>query len=326
MKITKKDIEEAEQKDIITLAEQNGLTFKQQGKYFRCNEHDSLLVTGQKFFWNSRQIGGYGAISFATNVLDLNFKEALEVLLEKGIIKERDQASNIKEFNKEDLREVNDSTNVYNYLLKERCIDVDIIETLISNRSISEDEYGNAIFKWFSHDNEVVGANKRGTGNKKFVQEVEGSELGKGFKIDNFEKNEAIQKIVFCESPIDTISYFQMYDKEEKMNTRYMSLSGVKVDLIKLALNDIALFNKDKETFNANEFKIVLALDNDKAGIKATHKFINMFEDTNKIIEHRPKNFKDWNQKLQHLHKYKLDEYIKNISRKEYKIQNSMVR
>lgn len=316
MKFTKKDIEEAENKDIVSFGEQNGLTFRKQGKYFRCNEHDSLLVTGQMYFWNSRQIGGYGAISFANNVLELNFKEAIELLLEKGIIIEREQANNIKEFNIDDLEEVRDTTKVYNYLLKERFIHVDIIEELIVNNSISEDTHGNVIFKWINNENEVVGANKRGTGNKKFVQELIGSELGKGFKIDNFKQSEAIQKIVFCESPIDTISYYQMFD-DPKIKTRYMSLSGVKVDLIKLALKDISLYNKDKDDFEMNEFKIVLALDNDKAGKEAILKFTSMFEDTDKIIEHTPSKLKDWNCVLQSKYKNKINEQIKNISSKK---------
>ena len=68
--------------DIREIGEQNGLSFTKQGKYDRCNEHDSLVLKGQSFYWNSTGKKGNGGLSFAVEVLDMKFKDAMTMLVD----------------------------------------------------------------------------------------------------------------------------------------------------------------------------------------------------------------------------------------------------
>jgi len=314
LNFTKEQIKEAEQKDIVTFGEQHGLSFTKEGKYFRCNEHDSLLITGQKYFWNSANTGGYGAISFGKDVLNMKFNEAVQTLLNDGVTVKREEAENPKTFDRNEIKQVMNTSKAYQYLLEERCIDVDVIENLIKSGDIAQDERNNVVFHWKNNSGDIVGADLRGTGDLKFNKIISGSEYGKGFKIDDLQENSPIEKLAVLESPIDTLSYYQLNRfNEDFKNTRYLSLSGVKTNAITLALKDIYEYNKQ---FNDRQkpFKIVLALDNDKAGNTAIKDFMERFNDNDIIKVDQPVNAKDWNEKLQSLAKDKLDLYLKDIS------------
>ncbi|MCD8850459.1 hypothetical protein [Staphylococcus arlettae] len=72
--------------DIRGIGEQNGLSFSRQGKYDRCNEHDSIVLKGQNFYWNSTGKKGNGGLSFAVEVLDIKFKDGMTMLEDGGLI------------------------------------------------------------------------------------------------------------------------------------------------------------------------------------------------------------------------------------------------
>ncbi len=325
MKFSPEQIKEAEQKDIIDFAEKNGLTFQQEGKYFRNKEHDSLIVKGHKYFWNKEQQGGFGAISFAKDVLNMNFNEAVQTLLNDGVVVKRNEDESVKTFDRNEIKQVFNTFKAYQYLLEERCIDVDIIENLIKSGDIGQDERNNVIFYWKNNNGDIVGADLRGTSDVKFNKIISGSEYGKGFKIDDLEKDRPIEKLAVLESPIDTLSYYQLNRFDENFkNTRYLSLSGVKTNAITLALKDIYDHNK-QFTDKQKPFNIILALDNDEAGHNAIKDFVERFNDNDIIKIDQPENAKDWNEKLQTLAKNKLEIYLKDIS-SDRKLVNKEIR
>src|SRR5699024_7434409 len=136
--------------------------------------------------------------------------------------------------------------------------------------------------------NKIVGADRQGTiqmndGNY-FKQVVSGSKFDGGFQFDVGKPN----KIVLFESPIDAISYYELYKLKE---ARYKSMSGLKdrsaATSIKDLVKEIAQNNRDFES-------VILAVDNDDAGHKFAEKWCNMFN----ISERHTPHTKDWNQDL----------------------------
>ncbi|GAB5800501.1 hypothetical protein JMUB7513_27720 [Staphylococcus aureus] len=69
---TNEEKEHARKTDIREIGEAYGLTFKKEGKYDRCIEHDSLILKGQSYYWNSKGVKGHGGLSFCIDVLDLS--------------------------------------------------------------------------------------------------------------------------------------------------------------------------------------------------------------------------------------------------------------
>lgn len=80
--MTHDEINHAKEVRVIDFMDANGIGAKQEGRsldpYYRLADHDSFIVKGEKFFSNSQQVGGYGAISFAMTYYDLKFPDAIK--------------------------------------------------------------------------------------------------------------------------------------------------------------------------------------------------------------------------------------------------------
>ncbi|WP_461241262.1 hypothetical protein [Staphylococcus aureus] len=94
---TNEEKEHARKTDIREIGEAYGLTFKKEGKYDRCIEHDSLILKGQSYYWNSKGVKGHGGLSFCIDVLDMDFKEAMSILTQDGFSQYKNDNFSIKE-------------------------------------------------------------------------------------------------------------------------------------------------------------------------------------------------------------------------------------
>ena len=52
--VSTEDAMKARNIDLISYLEAKGETFKKEGNYYRHTEHDSLLIKGNQYAWNSR--------------------------------------------------------------------------------------------------------------------------------------------------------------------------------------------------------------------------------------------------------------------------------
>src|SRR6478609_7346219 len=119
----------AREVDLLSYLEAKGETFVKEGKYYRHTEHDSLLIKGNMYAWNSRNETGYGAISFAQMYYGMSFPQAVLDINKtdcKDIAHAHEQPS--VSTSKEPFRypkelEVQDQTKAKEYLIKERHID-----------------------------------------------------------------------------------------------------------------------------------------------------------------------------------------------------------
>lgn len=88
-KYTQKQIEQARSTDIIDfLGRYKGLSFKRQGRYYRCTNEDSgslVIYSDRKgFVWNSHDIAGSSVIDYLQKVDNMAFAEAMHALVGNG--------------------------------------------------------------------------------------------------------------------------------------------------------------------------------------------------------------------------------------------------
>src|SRR6478609_2635372 len=226
----------AREVDLLSYLEAKGETFVKEGKYYRHTEHDSLLIKGNMYAWNSRNETGYGAISFAQMYYGMSFPQAV-LDINKGDYKElshsHEQQTNSQ--SKEPFRypkelEVKDQSKVKDYLIKERKIDPRLVDWLLQKDLIAQDKRNNVVFKWREHGGKgkVIGADRQGTASIKnkrgsFKQVLPNDNPHTGFSVDVGRPN----KIHFFESPIDLLSYWSIQENSLQ-NTRLISMNGLK--------------------------------------------------------------------------------------------------
>lgn len=288
--VSKSEIDQAANVHVLDYLQTKGEPIIKQGhNYYRHAEHDSLVFnTNGKWYWNSRSTGGMGAISLARELYKMKFQEAVRDVNGLNIIKTMDFSQDAnKGFTYPKHYEVSSIENAKNYLVNERCIDEKVVLALRKHDLIAEDKMKNLIFKWRDKDGKIVGADRQGTTKMKnkrgtFKQIMEHSKGDGGFTLDIGKPN----KIAVFESPIDLVSYYDMIRPE---HIRLLSMSGLKDQTLIKGIEQTA--SECKERGEELE-KIIIAVDNDKAGREFTEKW-----DGEIVQVDVPKN-KDWNDDL----------------------------
>lgn len=148
-------IERAKNTDMIALLEsEEGFSFKSTygEREFKCIEHNSLVVNGNRhrWYWNSRQVGGNNAIDYLVKIRGMNFRDAV-----LHLVGDREQTA-YTPIRKAETENVSVSkpvrfvlpeqahfpdgrrnySNIIAYLNKGRGIDMNIINTLIASGKI----------------------------------------------------------------------------------------------------------------------------------------------------------------------------------------------
>lgn len=148
-------IERAKNTDMIALLEsEEGFSFKSTygEREFKCIEHNSLVVNGnrRRWYWNSRQVGGNNAIDYLVKIRGMNFRDAV-----LHLVGDREQTA-YTPIRKAETENVSVSkpvrfvlpeqahfpdgrrnySNIIAYLNKGRGIDMNIINALIASGQI----------------------------------------------------------------------------------------------------------------------------------------------------------------------------------------------
>lgn len=232
---------------------------------FKLRRHDSLIIKDNKFYWNSRQVGG-NYFSLLKELYSMDNKEIFEITekyiddVSKGIFTpsplkntKPELFEKLKE-NKEKLKR--DFKVIKDYLVEKRMIDEKIVVVLEKNNLLSLDDYNNIHFKTKDFNENFNGAEVVGTGKKKFRTNTAKKS---GFNlILNLSENQNITKIYVFESTIDLLSYIELNRKDFKgkfknENVRFLSLSGLREDILSSYLKNVV--------------EITIATDNDKTEI-----------------------------------------------------------
>lgn len=306
MRVSSEEIEQAKEVPLIDFIEANGIDVEKEGKNYRLVEHDSLVITGNKFYWNSRSEGGYGSISFAMTYYDLKFPEAVKRVNDH----EYKEFTNVAEEEKQSFfypeqYEVSDTSAIKNYLCNERKIDERVVDWCIRKDLLVQDRLNNAVFKWKDKEGNVVGGDRQGTekvdnkrGTMKKMIPSSSEEHGFNIKIGNPDK------IAYFESPIDMLSYWSI-KKEKLQDVQLVSMGGLKQKPVTKAFVDLK--NEGHEIK-----KFVSCVDNDEAGDEFEQKMqktVGILKGVS-LEKDRPIEEKDWNDTLKKVHSQKKTNHI----------------
>lgn len=258
------------------------------------DEDHTINITGSKFYDFKDMRGGGGAIDLVMQMERLNFSAAVEWLKNRF-----GEAEVVQTVNKQVERTVDEHPRepftppelqedqwqqVRDYLTGTRKLPGALVDRLHEAGLLYADEYGNAVFLRRSFAGEVTGAALRGTvgKNNSFKGLAPGTRRTGGWFMIRGNQDEAdddaTEKVVVCESPIDALSYVTLHPS--KQSTLYLSTDGVgSVPVEELRQTP----------------QVVLAMDNDPAGEAMAERLRKELPQSER---HTPVA-KDWNEELQ---------------------------
>ena len=310
MYYNKDEIEIAKDIDLITFIQSYcGFNFdSKDGNRFTCKEHDSLIVicsgNNSGWHWNSKGLSGKNAIDFLTKVENKSFLEAMDILLDdtntyinvyKPIVTKANTASTSIELPKR----ANTNKNVIAYLVNTRGIDKAIVYSLIKDNRLYMDEQKNCVFVNYDKDNKVSFYQKRGTNkNMKFICNSSGSKRpGYGY---SFIGNHYPKTVLVFEAPIDMLSFANIYAIRKKDINRWKDFSMIALCGVD-CLESLVYFLE-----NNNQIKrLYFCFDNDKAGNRASEKYMNLYNSQGYICKRIVPKEKDFNDDLLKIRKEK---------------------
>lgn len=237
-----------------------------------------LSVTGKKFFnWNT-QTGGGGAIDLSIHLFDFDFKTTIKWLEDRFWIDSQPvkllTPENQRPF-KPPPRENNKLPQVIQYLHEVRCIPRDLLNKLISDGLLYGDRKGNAVFLLLGKGRKVVGAELRGTYQRRWLGMAKGSRKDLGAF---YVKSPNPKLAVICESAIDAISLFAILN-----DGMVISTAGANSNPVWLT-----------EFLAKTDYEIFCGFDSDKTGDYFADRMIHRHPRIRRLRPHQH----DWNEVL----------------------------
>lgn len=336
-------IQEAVQKDIVNVAEMLGMDLIRNGNNYIWREHDSFVLDVRKniFYWNSQGFGG-NTIKLVELIKECSFKEAISFLTDQEIKIRKQEKVIMKPF-QYTLKDSSSIDEIKKYLKDERKISDETIEFFYEKGILSQANYFNPetqkiepviVFKNKTLNEElkgiaIQGIIKNDESHRPYVKKT----MGDGFCVTkvivgNPPLDKSIRskdnplKLIAFEAPIDMMSYYELY-KDKLGDCVLLAMNGLKKGSIATLFSEIVFPNapeevkKDSLTYvekyceKSENIKIILAVDNDKAG----EKFVNDFDvSVIPVVSHLPS-------KNENTEKMDWNEYLKQKKRiiKDYK-------
>lgn len=301
-RFSKEELEFAKSVDLTVLAERLGYTVQRVGKYHTLKEMDSIRIYNRRSWYRwSREYekgkNGGSQIDFLKVFAGMEVKEAVFWLLDFAGYRNmgsdqkplNDQTPPKPEEEKEFIlpKAANGNGNLYRYLISQRALSQRVVNHFVKKGLIYESaQYKNIVFLGKNKEGTIKFASLRGVldQNKKgFRCDVAGSDKSYGFNDVNGDSTE----LVVTEAAIDVMSYMDIFND---------------FDSNKLALGMV--FDAPLQTF-LQEYpqitQIRFCLDNDKAGRKATDRWMEKYQEKGYAVMDcpPPQGYKDYNQWLQ---------------------------
>ena len=279
MQYTEEQIARANQTDLVSFLNEQGEQLVKSGREYRWKKHDSVTVSGNRWYRHSQNKGGY-PVDFVMEFYHATFPEAVKMLIdEEGEGRQKSCLAPSPDFRLPEKSETNET--VIKYLTEIRRLEKDLVEEWIAGGNIYEEKkHHNVVFVGRDADGIPRYAHCRGTGGIKYRGDVAGSDKSYGF----CHRGEDNQLFVF-EAAIDLLSFIQLFPKDWKKRS-YLSLGGV---------SSVALMTFLSERPQITS--VFLCLDNDHAGNEACEKLAGEIPDGYRVIRLKPAR-KDWNEIL----------------------------
>lgn len=298
--VTPEQVQEAKHCDLAELISRCGYQVTRKTANELClAEHDSFVISNNRWCWHSR--GGIGgtAIDFILKIYEPDtetFQAAVLRVLDimgksRGGSKEGnrpmpDRALDGAAEKGLKLPERNGNQHrVIAYLTKTRHIDPDITISLIKSGKLYEDIKHNAVFVGYDAEGRARSAFKRGTlSDVKFAGDCEGSNKDYGFAMEGVNN-----RLYTFEAPIDAMSHATLAKLrgEDYTKDHRIAQSGISAKAVLQYLKDHPEINE-----------VVIANDRDKAGFEAMARISDALRGTRiKVSAELPMN-KDFNDDL----------------------------
>lgn len=290
-------ITEAKRMDLLTYLREYepGELVKFSSNTYTTRTHDSLKISNGKWMWWSRGIGGKSALDYLIKVRGMDFVQAVQTIMGNGSVS-FPTCKNIKSYEEQPLLLPQKSPTtevVFDYLFG-RGIDYEIINHCLEQELIIESlPYHNAVFIGYDENKEPKYAAYRATNQSRIMGDCTGSKKQYSFRLTA----ENTGEVHLFECAIDLLSYATLMKLEGKDWRQFnlVSLAGVyspkqKIEDSKVPVTLGRLLEKDKTIR-----RIVLHLDNDIAGRKATKALQTILSDNYEVVDDPPQYGKDVN-------------------------------
>ena len=283
-------ITEAKRMDLLTYLREYepGELVKFSSNTYTTRTHDSLKISNGKWMWWSRGIGGKSALDYLIKVRGMDFVQAVQTIMGNGSVS-FPTCKNIKSYEEQPLLLPQKSPTtevVFDYLFG-RGIDYEIINHCLEQELIIESlPYHNAVFIGYDENKEPKYAAYRATNQSRIMGDCTGSKKQYSFRLTA----ENTGEVHLFECAIDLLSYATLMKLEGKDWRQFnlVSLAGVyspkqKIEDSKVPVTLGRLLEKDKTIR-----RIVLHLDNDIAGRKATKALQTILSDNYEVVDDPP--------------------------------------
>lgn len=290
-------ITEAKRMDLLTYLREYepGELVKFSSNTYTTRTHDSLKISNGKWMWWSRGIGGKSALDYLIKVRGMDFVQAVQTIMGNGSVS-FPTCKNIKSYEEQPLLLPQKSPTtevVFDYLFG-RGIDYEIINHCLEQELIIESlPYHNAVFIGYDENKEPKYAAYRATNQSRIMGDCTGSKKQYSFRLTA----ENTGEVHLFECAIDLLSFATLMKLEGKDWRQFnlVSLAGVyspkqKIEDSKVPVTLGRLLEKDKTIR-----RIVLHLDNDIAGRKATKALQTILSDKYEVVDDPPQYGKDVN-------------------------------
>ena len=157
--------EQAHSTDLVSFLRSRGETLKRSGSEYEWKTNEGKVTVRGNLWYHQYEREGGDAIDFAKRFYNLNYPEAVQLLLSDQGIPIVTKEETFKEKKSFKLPKANsDMRRVYAYLLKSRFIDREVINYFAHAKMLYEDvEFHNAVFVGYDENGTPRHAHKRGT-------------------------------------------------------------------------------------------------------------------------------------------------------------------
>ena len=290
-------ITEAKRMDLLTYLreyEPNELV-KDSNNTYTTRTHDSLKISNGKWMWWSRGIGGKSALDYLIKVRGMDFVEAVQTIMGNSSVRSP-IPENTKSYNNQPLLlpERSPTTDVVFEYLFGRGIDYEIINYCLEKELVIESlPYHNVVFIGYDESNKPKYAAYRATNQSRLMGDCTGSKKQYSFRLTA----ENTGEVHLFECAIDLLSYATLMKLEGKnwRQLNLVSLAGVYSPKQNIGDSKVPVTVRDLLEKDKSIKRIILHLDNDIAGRKATKALQTILSDKYEVVDDPPKCGKDVN-------------------------------
>ena len=212
---TSEEKRQASQMSTVSYLQQNyGFTFHFKNNYYKCQQHDSLIIYPDErgWVWNSKGMSGGDVIDFIQKIENKSYADALDILLGKTVTDTpkyhyASKTSPPKQAKHLQLPEKAEGkySRVFAYLHYTRRISKAVIDYCFKQKVLYQDKLGNCVFVGYNKSNEPVYGAVRGTlSDVRYRGDCSGSDKHYGFCLNS---SQTTDELYVFESPIDAMSH-----------------------------------------------------------------------------------------------------------------------